>query len=86
MRHPSRRPVGRRRISNDPMQHIQTYQTWRAAESAAREAADNFAAAIKAGRHPSEAELGELSRLRTAASAALQAMVEQAQALPRQAD
>lgn len=65
------------------MEHLQTYTAWRAAESAAREAADNFASAIKAGRHPSEAEMGELSRLRTAASEALQKMIEHAQTLPK---
>ena len=55
---------------------------WRETESKAREAADNFAAAIKAGRYPSEAEMGELGRLRTAASAALDDMIELAQGLP----
>ncbi|GHC89162.1 hypothetical protein GCM10007320_36540 [Pseudorhodoferax aquiterrae] len=65
------------------MEHLRTYTAWRAAESAAREAADNFAAAIRAGRHPSEREMGELSRLRTSASEALQRMIEQAQTLPR---
>ena len=68
------------------MEHLKTYAVWRTAESAAREAADNFAAAIRAGRHPSEAELGELSRLRTAAAEALQNMIEQAQALPRRSE
>jgi hypothetical protein len=64
------------------MEHLRTYTAWRAAETAAREAADNFASAIKAGRHPTEAELGELSRLRTSASEALQKMIEQAQTRP----
>jgi hypothetical protein len=67
------------------MEHLQAYMVWRDAESAAREAADRFAAAMKAGRHPSEAEMGELSRLRTAASAALQCMIEREQTLSRRA-
>lgn len=64
------------------VEHLQAYLVWRDAESKAREAADNFAAAIKAGRYPSEAEMGELSRLRTAASAALHDMIERAKGLP----
>lgn len=61
------------------VEHQQAYIAWRETESKAREAADAFAAAIQAGRHPSEAEMGELSRLRTAATAALHDMVERDQ-------
>jgi hypothetical protein len=61
------------------VEQFQAYVAWRHTESKAREAADAFAAAIQAGRHPSEAELGELSRLRTAAAAALHDMIERAQ-------